>query len=893
MNLQTINNSLAWELVEEGAALLSSTRRLSRHLVELYGIFQQNQENMVWETPAIMPLSSWLEKCFFSVKDETKPFLLTSEQEETLWQDIIAQAVPEQQFPGSGELSRTAAKAWKIFSGYKLPWTEIASSNDQEIQAFVQWAGVFQNTCADKNLLSGSQLPVFMIRLLKQSLFIPPGDIILAGFYEFDPVQTEFLGELRKRGVNVYVLDHRIPDSNTFKTEFSAFDSEAETAARWALNLILQNPDARIGIVVPDLTRLRPRLVRVFDHVFHPETIYSPAEPEKRAFNVSLGVPLGHYPLARGAVIMLELLSQTRWDLQKLAVMLNSPFIRAGETEFFARASLDREVRRNSQPSRLAREVLDLAGQPGKPYYCPVLTEIIIQARQTMPAPEKEQSPARWAELFSELLKKAGWPGSRKLNSFEHQTFQAFQEELSRLSGLEKVIGSITCAQALDKFKNLLETRIFQPESPEAGVQVLGLFETAGLEFDHLWIMNLNADVFPPPSKPNPLLPVDLQRKHQTPGASPGRELDLATRIMTSLLGSSPEIILSYSSQDQDREILESPFLADIKPVDHQRICPEYSAPVLNPADLKSELQSVSDDYGLPLEDSRLSGGARAFQNQALCPFKAYAAHRLCVRAPEEPVFALSALDRGNLVHKALMRVWQEIGSLEELREMIQEDCLGALVDEAAFLTVTEFQKQGHAFFTPEFMTLEQKRLSFLVLNWLERELERKEFEVESLEKSEYVHIGGIRIKTRMDRLDRLKNGQVIIIDYKTGAGIDKVDSMWMGERITEPQLPVYSYNLGDKTSGVVLAQVNPRAFRFHGIISSDEIASSGNRLKTPDQLSMTAMTDIINQWSEKLEKISQEIKDGLARVDPLEQSGGKTCRYCDFMPLCRIKEHR
>ncbi len=891
MNLQTINHCRALELVERGAVLLSSTRRLSRHLVKAYGLFQQKKRNMVWETPAIMPLSSWLEKSFSRVKDEMKPFLLTSEQEENLWEDIIASAMPAPQFPGSGEISRTAAKAWKIFCGYKLSWPEIASSTDPEIQTFVQWAGAFQKICADKRLLSGAGLPVYLTRLLKRSQFDPPGDIILAGFYEFDPVQTEFLDELQAGGVNLYVLDNRIPDSNIFKTEFTSFDSEARTAARWALNLVLDDPETRIGIVIPDLTRLRSRLIRIFDHVFHPETTYSLTEPEKRRFNVSLGSPLGHYPLVRSAVVMLSLLPKSRWDLQKLETLLNSPFIRAGQEEFFARANLAREIRGNRQPWRFVQDILNLAGQPGKPCHCPILTEIITQIRQSLPVPEKEQSPAGWAALFSELLKKAGWPGPRTLNSFEHQTFQAFQEELSKLSRLEKVVEGLTYAMALDKFTSLIETRIFQPESTSAKVQILGLFEAAGLEFDHLWVMNLNADVLPAPSKPNPLLPVDLQRKHQTPGSSPGRELDLSTRIMTSLRGSSREIIFSYSSMDEDREILESPFITDIVSVDPQRICPDNPAPVLNAAVWNSELQTISDDYGLPLKDSRLSGGARAFQNQALCPFKAYAAHRLCVQAPEEPVFALSPLDRGNLVHKALMYIWQEIGSLEELQELLGQNCLNALADETAALTVAEFQKQDHAFFTPEFMILEQKRLSDLLLNWLSRELERKDFEVESLEKSEYVHIGGIRIKTRMDRLDRLKNGQAVIIDYKTGAGIDSVDSLWMGERITEPQLPVYSYNLGDKTSGVVLAQVNPRAFRFHGIISSDEIAPRGNRLKTPEQLSRSGMKDIIDQWSEKLEIISREIKEGLALVDPLEQPGNKTCRHCDFMALCRIKD--
>lgn len=839
-----------------------------------------------------MPLNSWLEKCFFSMQeDEKKPFLLTSEQEEALWDEIIVSTLPKHRFPGLDGISETAAKAWSTMVSHKLSWHELEYSHDQEVKAFSDWAGIFSKTCSQNGFLSKAELPGFMIRSLEKSLLTSPKILILAGFLEFNPAQTDYLDTMIRMNVGVYFLDNALPETKTSKVVFSEFKKEAVASASWALKLVLENPEVSVGVVVPGLETHHSRITRVFDHVFHPETICCFFQPEKKIFNISLGRPLGDYPLVHIAVVLLDLLKKDKWDIRELGLILGTPFIKGGVGEFQARAALDEKIRQGNQPWSSAQKVLELSSQQGEPYYCPVLHQILNQARKTGFSNEAIQTPARWAALFSKLLETLGWPDARDLNSFEYQTFQAFKEELSRLYQLEKILGAVTYSKALEKFNTLLSSRIFQPESVQAPVQILGLFEMAGLNFDHLWVMNFTSEVLPCPSKPNPLLPVELQRKYLTPGSSPMRELDLAKRIMKSILVSSKEIIFSHSTHEDDREVLESPLLADVSGVDQEDIPTAKYHGFYEPACRSSDLTAIIDDYGEPLKESWLPGGVRAFQDQALCPFKGYAAHRLNARSPEEPVFALTPIDRGNMVHKALMRLWQEVGSLEELKEMIDQGSLDSILDEVAHLTVREFQIQGHALFTPEFMDLEHARLKDIISKWLKKELERRDFHILALEKTEYLSINGIKIKTRMDRLDRLDAGGVIIIDYKTGASIDSVENMWMGDRIIEPQLPIYSQIVGNDTSGVVLAQVNPGAFKFHGMISGDEISFKDNRLQTPRDMDLSGIKEVLDQWSSRLTAISREIIEGFALVDPLTQSGDKTCRHCDYLPLCRIRE--
>ncbi len=67
-----------------------------------------------------------------------------------------------------------------------------------------------------------------------------------------------------------------------------------------------------------------------------------------------------------------------------------------------------------------------------------------------------------------------------------------------------------------------------------------------------------------------------------------------------------------------------------------------------------------------------------------------------------------------------------------------------------------------------------------LLHKWLETEATRDAFEVETLEKPVHTaRYGGLEFDVRIDRIDRLRDGGRVLIDYKSGvAGQD-----WRGDR--------------------------------------------------------------------------------------------------------------
>ena len=100
-----------------------------------------------------------------------------------------------------------------------------------------------------------------------------------------------------------------------------------------------------------------------------------------------------------------------------------------------------------------------------------------------------QSGPVRLARLDG--LRAIGFPGGQTPGSAEYQTLVRWRELLAEFSALERVQGPLDLGGAYRRLARLAASTIFQPEGGDPPVQVLGLLEANGLEFDHLWITGL------------------------------------------------------------------------------------------------------------------------------------------------------------------------------------------------------------------------------------------------------------------------------------------------------------------------------------------------------------------------------------------------------------------
>jgi exodeoxyribonuclease-5 len=146
------------------------------------------------------------------------------------------------------------------------------------------------------------------------------------------------------------------------------------------------------------------------------------------------------------------------------------------------------------------------------------------------------------------------------------------------------------------------------------------------------------------------------------------------------------------------------------------------------------------------------------------------------------------------------------------------------------------------------------------------------------------VDIEGIVVSLKVDRIDKLGDeldgeggGRRVIIDYKTN---DPKVKEWDGERIAEPQLPVYATHVEGHPAAVSFAKVRADDCAFVGL--GAEAGLVGGVKAAPDWLAT------LEQWYAAITAVAREIRAGHAAVSFAREDDLK---YCEVLPLLRLPE--
>lgn len=850
--------------------LLTPNERLARHLRQEDDAVRRAGGAMVWETPEILSWDSWLLRMWDEglPMDSRRPALLTPVQEQALWQRVLEDSRMPLLNPAA--TARTATQAHRLLQDHGLTLDPFDLFLDDDSRAFAEWAAEFRRRCDERGWLDPARLPEALEKRLKDAAL--PEVLRLQGFDELPPRRQRLLEAIRRAGTVVHLEEDDREPGAFARASYPGPEEEAHAAARWARRILGHQPEARIGLVVPDLQDRRALLERALEDVLQPGALVKPGQ---RLFNVSLGRQLAHVPAVHDALEILALALGPR-PLDRVGGLLGSPFLPGADAERGPRALLDAALRRRLMPSAGLDRLLRFARAEEKPYSAPLLAERLDRLQQAAAGLPERQSPARWAEAFDGLLQAAGWPGDAPTSELM-QAVVRWREVLAGLRQLDGIWPALTPRKALELARSMALQAVFQPRGPEAAVQALGLLEAAGLDFDHLWIMGLHDEAWPAASRPNPFLPLDLQRRHEMPHSSPARELDFARRLTRRLLAGAPRGVVSWPEREGDRELRPS-FLIRHLP---EGTPAEAATPLWRTLLFRQGgVQPTEDQPPPPLDQRAVKGGTRLFKLQAACPFRAFAELRLGAEPLEPLQHGLTARERGVLMHSALEAAWRALGSQER---MLQAD-LPQVAAEAARHAVAALAPQRPDLLHGRFREMEAERLQRLVLEWLEVERERSPFVVLGSEKTVRLEMAGLEFETQIDRLDRLEDGTLAVIDYKTGRPSVR---HWLGDRPDEPQLPLYCSGAGGRPSAVLFAQVRPGEMAFKGVSERPGLHPQVPPFERTDFAAEAGTwEDLLDRWRAVLTSLAAQFREGYAPVAPKRRD---VCRTCTQQPLCRV----
>jgi len=866
-------DKLVFESLRSGGTVITANKRLSLYLATQYVDRQLAAGHEVWEAVDILPWTSWIERQFFALDSASKLTLLDSNQEQFVWEQIIGRSESGAQLMQQAATARLARKAWQMIQQWRLPpATELAVMND-EAAAFAEWVGHFQHFCCENRFID---ITVLVNKLVESTLNGKgnkfPSEVWLVGFDEFLPQQELLFEAIKKQGCSVTVLPFPTLECEVKVHPCADSSEEIVLAAQWARKNLEANQRAKIAIVLPDPVRYRDELVRLFNEVFYPDFLLPNNSPEAAVFNLSIGRPLPDYPLVNTALCMLSFL-KGKLPIDEVGHLLRSPFLAGSEQELSARALLDRQLRQNGELSISLKRLIQLS----KPS-CSILSERFEQFSEKLTELPSRASPSDWVNHLSTLLGLLGWPGERSLDSEEYQTVEAFKSLMQLVALLDRIHSNMDRATVLGQLRQIAGETLFQSESEASPIQIMGPLEVAGESFDHMWLMGLHDAVWPPAAHPNPFIPPSIQRTHEVSHSSAEREYRYIEKVTKRLLGAAKEVRISYPQREGELALRASPFLTDY-PEEKLTVDKHFYRHQLFGSGL---LEEVVDNKSPSLEEGALiKGGASHFKAQAACPFQAFARYRLAARELKEVEAGLDAMERGSLIHLALEKLWEALQSQEQL-VALEADALDEVVSKAVKEAIGYFEHRQPAQFSANFCAIEQKRVVGLLYEWLKEELLREDFTVLAVEKKRQITVGPVNLDVVVDRIDKLVDGSVAIIDYKTGK---PKASDWEGERPNEPQLPLYGVYADENASELLFAQVRKSEMRYLGLSSQVE---PNKRIKQPDK-EEGGWNGQIARWRENLEKLANEISNGVATVSPKEAD--QSCQYCKLTSFCRIRE--
>ncbi len=792
-----------------------------------------------WRSADVLPIDALISRRYAELADAgwagAERYLLSRDS----FRVAAERAAPDEGLARHVELFMTAwglAHEWHLFDHSELERSENG-------RAFLDWSRRFANTCRDNGWITTPELPAALARSAREGTALPRR-LTLVGVDRLTPARRDWIEALGASGTEIQNLPLPSARIRAVSRIVRAQTSSEELAlvAAWTRETLASNPNTTVGIVAPTLNRTLVRFRTGF------QAAYDDVDDLDDLVNFGGGGRLTGEAVCRDALRLIE------WSLRPLhfeivAALLRSPFVRpTTETPGPLPSSLPTffDLTRFANPSNALSRLSHTA--PASAY------------------------PSAWGRHFRRLLRHARWH-EMDLERRSHEARLQLDTILLRLGEQDPIIGRCSGTEAFRLLRMIAATQTFTERSGRAPVQVLSREDSHGLTFDRIWVLGVDEAAWPGPSDPNPLIPTRMQKDAGVPRVTQEDELNWARNATESWLANARETTFSYAETDGDTERGPSPLLPPVSSTSAHSILRDpllarYRHPYMRRGTV--ELEQAPDDRGTKLESPAVvAGGVSVLRDQSICPFRAYAIHRLDIGSSRHPHTLPDAIDRGMLAHDALARL---------LRSHRVSTMLTTLSTEEVRDVVAAAVEAHGTGWPGVFRDREVERLTALLEEWLRIERQRPGFEVETVEGTTSIDLGGLRFRLRPDRRDRASDGQVVVLDLKTSPA-SIMD--WRPPRPREPQLPLYAV-AGPGTNGAAFAQLVPGNARLVGVADDMEGFRSPQRLGAEDFETLKA------NWRDALLVLAGEYRDGLATVEPQRPTD---CRACHLHSLCRVFE--
>lgn len=845
--MQPLNNkNELLDLLAKGAVVITPNNRLSAALLRDYFAYcKQSTPNK----PSCIPYGTAIKLSYkqfqFQHPKKPHPILLNTQQCQHLWQKIIKM---HSSINFSQGLLQAIFEAWVHCQHWFIEPQNEAFQYNIQTQQFQRLWQTFNNELQNKGCISEPQLLPYLLQQ-NAPLFSKP--LIWACFDEFNPQQLKLQDYLKANSQTQYHYD--LQENDLIPKVLTASDNqeEYEQLISWLqlqLKSVKNRPQAKpIGVVIPDLQQQSIALKRLLLNHF-----------DSALFDISLGEAFDDFPIIAHALSWLHLDSLSLKPHQA-TLLLQSPYLGQAKEEFLARSQYlqDSQLLQNNNLT-LKNLIQDLKNTAPK-------LAILLSKFKAYPA---QGTPQEWVDHFQERLNTLGFPGDSGLNSENYQCHNRLKGLFDEFRQISLISSSLKTQEALDAFTYLVHNTIFQPQKSKAPIQISGLLEASGCEFHSVWLTGLTSQCLPQKTRLSAFIPPSLQRELLMPHSLPARELQFAKQTLDRLRKGSTNCVFSYPSFTGDTPNLPSPLI---------ECFPAFELVTIPETTTSTSLIAYEESYQVPLKSNEVIGGGTALlANQAKCPFKAFAEHRLKAKPSPQSFDGLNPMERGQLIHRIMELLWKTLKTQKNLLALTT-NALEEILTKAIQTALASISQKQDTNVHPLLQEVEYARLKRLVYSCLEWEKQRAPFEIDTLEQAYSIQLAGLEFKVRVDRLDKSGNKKWVI-DYKSNLPVAKP---WNEDRPREPQLLLYAL-LDEQINALVFVQLKAGQVLYSGLSEEPQEIAGINTIKKEQE-----WADLKVTWLNQLTFLAEEFQQGYCLPKPIDTG---VCQHCDFQNLCRFQ---
>ena len=884
-------------LVARDTTILTVNNRLARGVLQALARQQTARAQQVSEIPAVVPWSGWLAqqlgRAVFQDGLLERRLLLDNFAAQTLWVEVITEIEQDRVLLDVTQAATGAMQAAQLIDEWHITVDQTVQT--QEYKNFVGWRDAYRSRLHALDALDPNSMVAALLQHIRAGLALPQ-NIVLAGFAEVSPRFGLLLDALVARGVQLLVLQKPAVSAGELR-RVVAPNAQAEwhAAAHWARAQLASQPEGRYAIVAVSLDAQVPFARRVLSNV-----LSNAQGVSEYAFNIAVARPLADWQVGRAALAWLRTFvlfkEQNGGAPAEFSAALLAGYCAGHATELGARALIDARWRQSYMGH------VNLASWTESLSKLAQLSPAWQRAWQNWQTLEATAPCDFWSQHFRATLALLGFPGQTQQSSAVYQAVEALDALFERFESLSAILGALTAGDALKLLSRLVRSTPFQPQrAANARLDVLGLLEAEGGQWDGVWLLGLTDEVLPAAAKPNPFIPIAALRQAQAPRSTPERERHWAEQIFANLCQTAPHIVLSSAQFEGERRLRASPLIASLVPS-----LESWAAAKL--AFAPAELERQRDDQGPAVgEHEQIKGGIALLETQARNPLWAFLRYRLFARGLPAYTELADKMQRGLFLHGVLECLWRELGTQEALHEAIANRTLDAQLERIA----SEVGHKELRAFGETLRELEIARGIDVVRQWLALEGARLPFRVLEVEQKRVLSVKGLALEVRLDRLDAVAGvHNKVIIDYKTGATLPNVLRDWKTARPLNLQVPAYAMMLeqsaapetlgvdqianpsadpsADQVVGLVLVQLHAKEMAVAGLIQQQCLDLKGPKTLDEAKFEDENWQTMLTRLRTSIETLAIEFMTGHA----LNESWSKDdLKYCDVLPLLRLSE--